>query len=107
MTKGHITGVVNVNDSVNVEFKVTPRTSPLQGHLKVLKVTVCPPKKLPISLGDAGPRVIHDSLSPVRTPNGISIGSAVFVVLAIVFNRQIHPGRATSVTIGRCACDAA
>jgi len=48
------------------------------------------PSKLPLLMGDLDPHVIHDSRWPteVLSPNGISIGAAVFARLTGVTDRQ-------------------
>ena len=60
------------------------------------------PSKLPISMGDLGPHLIHDSFgnTPVLNPNGISIGSAVFAGLTSVTDTDGQTNHATrSVTL--------
>jgi len=64
--------------------------------------------KLPIPLGGSGPSPKTWILGPtqVRSPNGTSIGSSVFVRLTVVSDRQTdrqtdrHAYHATSVVIG-------
>jgi len=47
------------------------------------------PSKLPLSMGDPDPHLIHGFLGPIRVlnPNSISIGSAVFAGLTSVTER--------------------
>jgi len=54
---------------------------------------------------DPGPNLAHGSLGPPSstTLDGLSIGSAVYVELTVVSNRQTHTDHATTVARGRIA----
>ena len=56
-------------------------------------------------VGDPGPNLAHGSLGPPSstTLDGLSIGSAVYVELTVVSNRQTHTDHATTVARDRIA----
>jgi len=51
--------------------------------------------KVPLPVGDLNPYLIHDFSDPHESaPNGISIGSAVFIQLTYVRNTHRHTDHA-------------